>query len=375
MSTAGNDRRRNCDAEEAWRVITYFDSIIERGESIHSLLNQTARFVARTVGIRSPDDAVAMTVHPDGSESDLPAGPTDVVRTLSSGGHVWISPGYETSDFDCLVVDRLALAVTVTLRMLRTGDRDRSESALVQTALCATTGEIERARALRLLGFRSGEPLRAAAIAGLDDGEERVVDQLRSCDPTVRVARAENLHMVVTAGTIPDDLSVPIGTRMSVGRSVPAREVWRSWHEAHINLSFSLPSTHDAPPYSYGEAAIVRAERVGCFSLLAQYLPAEALADVPDVRALNKLVSGPGGTEMLRTLEAVAATESLRRAATLMHMHHNSVAHRIARAEHILGFEITVPYGRVRLMMILVMRRLLVRSLETHGAYPLPRTN
>jgi DNA-binding PucR family transcriptional regulator len=39
-------------------------------------------------------------------------------------------------------------------------------------------------------------------------------------------------------------------------------------------------------------------------------------------------------------------------------LHHNSVATRVQRAERLLGFSITEPYGRSRLLLGLVLRRL-----------------
>nr|WP_232542122.1 LysR family transcriptional regulator [Nocardia bovistercoris] len=62
---------------------------------------------------------------------------------------------------------------------------------------------------------------------------------------------------------------------------------------------------------------------------------------------------------MLHILLAVAATESLRQAARTVHMHHNSVTHRVQRAERALGFSCTKPYGRTRLMFVLTLHRIL----------------
>ncbi|KIM14422.1 hypothetical protein QV65_32225 [Rhodococcus erythropolis] len=166
------------------------------------------------------------------------------------------------------------------------------------------------------------------------------------------------MWVVLISGVIPEDLSVPVGARVIVGPLVPALFVCRSWLEARDALQFALPSTHDAPPYSDGEAVVFESDRVGCFSLLARYLPTNAISEVAEVRALGLLTRGAGGNEMLRTLEAVASMDSIRQAAANIHMHHNSVSHRVSRAEEALGFDITAPYGRVRLMMTLILHRL-----------------
>ena len=58
---------------------------------------------------------------------------------------------------------------------------------------------------------------------------------------------------------------------------------------------------------------------------------------------------------MMTVLEAVAATESIRRAAQLVHMHHNTVAQRVRDAENVLGYPLTEPCGRTRLMVGLIL--------------------
>jgi DNA-binding PucR family transcriptional regulator len=119
-----------------------------------------------------------------------------------------------------------------------------------------------------------------------------------------------------------------------------------------------LPSTHDSPPYTVEEAAIVDVRNVGCFSLLADRLTQEDISEAAEVSILDAIAAEPGGADILRTLEIVAATESLRKAASMLHMHHNSVRLRVTKAEQMLGFDVSAPYGRVRLMMSLVLRRL-----------------
>ena len=106
-----------------------------------------------------------------------------------------------------------------------------------------------------------------------------------------------------------------------------------------------------------GEAVMVRGHHLGGYALLAEKLDPDDIAAVPDVERLDQLCSDDDD-EMLRTLEAVASTDSLRKAAHSVHMHHNSLARRVERAEHVLGFGITEPYGRTRLFLALTLRRI-----------------
>jgi hypothetical protein len=65
---------------------------------------------------------------------------------------------------------------------------------------------------------------------------------------------------------------------------------------------------------------LVRFENLGGFAAVAEAFTAEQISSVPDVVALDKRAEHVGGEDMIRTLEAVAATESLRRAATMLHL-------------------------------------------------------
>jgi methyl acetate hydrolase len=60
----------------------------------------------------------------------------------------------------------------------------------------------------------------------------------------------------------------------------------------------------------------------------------------------------------LDTLEALAATDSVRAAAQVLGLHHSTVQTRIARIEHDLGFGVTAPSGRQRAAAALHLHRL-----------------
>jgi DNA-binding PucR family transcriptional regulator len=61
---------------------------------------------------------------------------------------------------------------------------------------------------------------------------------------------------------------------------------------------------------------------------------------------------------VIQTLEVLAEAGSLREAARRMHLHHNSIAARVRRAEELLGYKITEPAGGARLQLTLALRRL-----------------
>jgi DNA-binding PucR family transcriptional regulator len=98
----------------------------------------------------------------------------------------------------------------------------------------------------------------------------------------------------------------------------------------------------------------MRYEDLGAQALLAG-LPAEDIAKLPDVLALDHLAAEP---QMLAVLTAVCTTSSIRQAATAIHRHHSSLSARLEHAQQTLGFPLDTQDGRFRLRLALVLRQL-----------------
>jgi DNA-binding PucR family transcriptional regulator len=54
----------------------------------------------------------------------------------------------------------------------------------------------------------------------------------------------------------------------------------------------------------------------------------------------------------------VAATASLRAAASALRLHHSTLQDRIVHIEHLLGWPVRSPDGKLRLQVALTLRRL-----------------
>jgi DNA-binding PucR family transcriptional regulator len=90
-------------------------------------------------------------------------------------------------------------------------------------------------------------------------------------------------------------------------------------------------------------------------ALLAD-IPEDAARDNDDVTAIARIAGNP---EDLDTLDVYCATGSVRRAASLLHLHHSSVARRVEHIGKTLGIELTEPAGLSRASLALAARRLL----------------
>jgi hypothetical protein len=163
---------------------------------------------------------------------------------------------------------------------------------------------------------------------------------------------------VITRGDLLDTaVDVPVGAQVGVSRLRPADAAAVGWREACTALRFTQPSTRERGPYNLEESFLLRADWVGSYGILAEFLPADVLAMVDDVQALDALVA-QFGTPLLQALDAVAATNSVREAGRRLRLHHNSVAARVTAAERTMGFTLSEPFGRSRLFQALTLRRL-----------------
>ncbi|WP_214322385.1 helix-turn-helix domain-containing protein [Nonomuraea sediminis] len=307
----------DADAESAVRVIAYFDSLVRDHVTVPSLLMATARLAQCPVGLH--DAATGRTYRADLTVETV-AAPPEGTRL------VWMERDGEPHGLDEIVLERFAVAAEVTLERATAQD-----PALVELALSADIGEAERTRALRLLGFGPAMPVQALAVSGEVAG-------IRALGGHVRVARVGAVDAVLTSPAVQ---ALPDGARVGIGPELPGLRVAESWAGARTALRFTGP--HDR---------VVRWSELGALALFAD-LPPAAIEELPDVRAARRL-----GEEALTAVRALCVAGSIRAAATTVHLHHSSMAARIARAESVLGFSLADSAGSLRAHLALALVRL-----------------
>lgn len=337
-------------------VLAIVDDCLERDAGIEVILARVAEALGCPVGVEVSQGGL-YAAWPDGSLRAEAAPFSAITRALPDDSRVWIDTARDSLGGDVAVLlRRLGVAAKVALKLTgHTDDRD----ADLRTAVDADADESTRLRALERLGFGGQASVYAFALYGDADAVSRFADQVRSRSSFVRTARLGRIDIVLARdleGVV--GLGVPVGLRASFAGPGPASDVPRLWRHARLALRFALPSPRDSGTYLRDEAVLNDSSSIGGYLLLAETLTVTQLAQVSDVRRLNHLVREQG-TEMLVCLEAVAATDSLRKAAALLHLHHNSVANRVERAQRYLGFDVMERYGRNRLFIALVLRRLL----------------
>ncbi|MBT2235390.1 helix-turn-helix domain-containing protein [Nonomuraea sp. NEAU-A123] len=362
------------DAESAVRVIAYFDSLVRDHVSVPVLLSAAARLTQCPVGLLDATTGRRTRTFPNG-HVDHPGTDQPAVRELASGlGAVWMERDGIPHGLDEIVLERLAAAAEVTLERAVALAREGRDPALVELALSAETGEAERARALRLLGFDPATPLQALAIAIPADEGFALVPGVRTLGHHVRAARIGDTEAALVATALPrlpDSARVgigpelpdsarigigpelpdsarigigpelPVSARIGIGPELPGSRVAESWAGARTALRFTGP--HDR---------VVRWTELGALALYAD-VPDAAIAELADVRSMERL-----GGEAQAAVRALCAEGSVRRSATVLHLHHSSMAARIARAESVLGFSLADSAGRLRAHLALALVRL-----------------
>lgn len=250
---------------------------------------------------------------------------------------------------------RLGIAVRASAQH---DDRTRARTNDLRAIVDPRLSDQDRRSAQRRLGL-AGATVTVLALAGPDDDIETMLGQLRTRSAAVHHLTDDRVHLVLAKELrTPRGLDIPEGVRCAYSPAGPIDLAPAAWRRARSALRFAMPSNHSSGPYLLEEAVMLDSARVGPYGILAEQLTADQIARVEDVQRLDKLYQD-AGPEMLHTLLAVAATESLRQAARVVHMHHNSVTYRVQRAEKVLGFSCTQPYGRARLMFVLTLHRIM----------------
>ncbi|MEU0174896.1 helix-turn-helix domain-containing protein [Streptomyces massasporeus] len=325
----------------------------------------------------------ASTARGGGGDAE-PGGPAATVldpRPAQTAAPGQVPTPSTLSVVDAVILERAAGAVRLVLDRTR-GRAPADDPALVETLLDATAPEPARLHAARRLGLDPTAPARALAPL---NGRPRVVpagpeavplggghaaadaaarpraSQIPSQAQPADVATAQATSRARTGPasapappvpgrhTAPPESRLPAG-RLGVGPAVPVLELPRSWAEARTALRFTAEGTPQDPG-----PRVVHAEELGGIALLAGIVE-PGTEPPPDVRALE---TAAAITPWLSaTLHAVVSTASLRAASAEINVHHSTLQDRLAHAEHLLGWPIRTPQGRLRLQLALTMRRL-----------------
>ncbi|MGB3473415.1 MAG: helix-turn-helix domain-containing protein [Mycobacterium sp.] len=287
--------------------------------------------------------------------------------------------GTSAHPLDEVLADRvrhaLRMAASRAGAVVRLGD-----PALLELVLSDNELPAERARAIRLLGLDESREVRVLAVSAGSPAEAlRVVVRELGDQPvrsvTIGADTALLCYSSEDARTLSDRLDAAIiaafppplpaqlgrGPWVGIGAKSTVFGAATSWQQAQRGLRFAS-STH------YGRRAVAY-ERLSVLELLAD-LPLEKVLRHHDVARINTIAAQPAGAHDVDTTEAFCVLGSLRRTATQLHLHHSTVASRIAHVESAMGWDLADPIDRFTATLVLFVRRIALSAAELSVTEP-----
>ncbi|MFV0457871.1 MAG: helix-turn-helix domain-containing protein [Actinomycetales bacterium] len=323
------------DAASVLRVISHFDTLVERRAGLSSFVRAAAALSGYPAGLRDPAGARVLRSAPDGVP--LPEAPLSQewsrhVVDVDSGVIVWLEHA-APSPVLALVLERFAGGVRVTLDRTRQG---LSYADAVRIAIDEDSDTRTRDVALRRLAV--AEP---AMVLALDAGDVPVE---RTGIPDRLTAQVLDVRACILPSPL-HGVQLRAPARAGAAMAKRAADLPQAWNRALVALRFAGHTGLHGP--------VVHYEELGAIATVAEAVSQESASADPDVTRLRELTREHGWP--ISTLEAVLASSSLRQAATQLHIHHSTLQERLSRLEVWLGFSPISPAGRIRVGLALVL--------------------
>ncbi|MFE3189712.1 PucR family transcriptional regulator [Nocardia sp. NPDC059240] len=396
MSTLGSD------PAAVLRVLAHFDAFDESAANADTVIRAAALLAECPVGAMWSDGTV---IRYDAAGRLLPAIAANPGDSLGTDPAVWLerraSPGgREPRDggdgtdrrrdvdpdhvahpdcpahpLDQVVMDRLRHCLRMVSARQAANPLRMDDPALLEVVLSEKERREDRVRAMRLLGLDPARATRVLAVAGPGAAEAvRIIGEqvpvLRQAvigatvavlvqDPALRDGCADHglsdalNHAVVEA--FPASRTGAGGPWIGMGERLPAVAAATSWEQARRALRFASSTWHGR--------RVVAFERLGSLELLAD-MPVQRLLGNADVVRINEFASNEAGALAVDTLEAFCMFGTLRGTAQELHLHHSTVAARIAQVEAVMGWDMGEALDRFMATLVLTVRRIALSSAE-----------
>ncbi|MEU1209871.1 helix-turn-helix domain-containing protein [Nocardia sp. NPDC005825] len=402
------------DPAAALRVITHFDAFDESAANADTVIRAAALLAECPVGASWPSGTV---IRYDAAGRLLPATgvPADA---LGSDPAVWLErraasePAVTESAagphlLDGVVLDRLRHCLLVSASRQVANPLGMDDPALLEVVLSEKERREDRVRAMRLLGLDPGRATRVLAVAGPgaveavriigeqvpilrqavigattavlvqdlaplgvgSDGRGPVAangfpagEAAGAAGPTTGPGRpsmvdrglSDTLNFAVVQA-FPASQAGVAGPWIGVGERLPALAAAASWGQARRALRFASSTWHGR--------RVIAFERLGALELLAD-LPVQRLLGTADVTRINEFAATEAGALAVDTLEAFCVFGTLRSTATELHLHHSTVAARIAQVEAVMGWDVDDALDRFTATLVLFVRRMALSSAQ-----------
>jgi hypothetical protein len=213
----------DADAENAVRVIGFFDALMTGKADLNTLLRSTATLAECPVGMEAAGRGLVLRADPSGT-IDVQGPPAGAQIRMSGDASFWLSRPAGTLAFDEMMLERFALAGSLLLDRTVNALPSVGDPALVELVVSASAGIAERSRALHLLGIDPTASLRVAVSTRM---------------PSAPARSAPVGSHVVTLLTTDDSTALLDSARpgTDVCGAVITRSVYRKLDDATVTLS------------------------------------------------------------------------------------------------------------------------------------------
>ncbi|SEM49189.1 PucR family transcriptional regulator [Rhodococcus maanshanensis] len=358
------------DSVSVLRIISYFDELGESAANADTVVRSAALLAECPVGARwESGTVIRYGALGDPLDDDRPETPA------RQDLEVWLERAGGEHPLDSVLMDRLrhTLRVAAVRPGAAAGPR-MGDPALLEVVLSGKERREDRIRAVGLLGLDPAQYVRVLAVSATANSAAaelisrscpgRIVRSVAVGNLTAMLVQedldsrrlADGLHEAIVAaypsvpGTGRDRGPwVGIGERTSI-YAAPA-----SWDQARRALRFASSTVFGRRAVAFG--------LLGSLELLAE-IPLERLLNDRDVARLNAFAASEAGSQDVTTLEAFCVFGSLRRTATELHVHHSTVASRLAHIEKEMGWDLERSTDRFMATLALMLRRMSLSSAE-----------
>jgi hypothetical protein len=326
----GRLARVDPDAGAAVKVIAYFDRLVEGRAGLEPIVRGAAVLAGCAARLVDEDRRVQVRIDVHGrvlGDIGLPDPDWPSAPLVQDGPPVlWLERGGPAGPVDAMVLERAAAAARGVLERTRGRSKALDDPASVEVLFDAAVAAQTRLTIARRLGIAENAQVRAVALVG-------EVGRVESADGASWPGRRRSRDSRAGIGPIGDVLDLPA-----------------SWSGARTALRFTTADTAQDPG-----PRVVHADQLGGLAVLAEVIGPDT-DPVPDVVAIER--ARTDAPWVLATLVALATSPSLRTAATTLRVHHSTLQERLGHVEHVLGWSIRDPQGRLRLHLAIAMWRL-----------------
>lgn len=360
------------DSASVLRIISCFDQLHESAATADAVVRCAALLAECPVSARWTSGTVIRydgtgRPQPDADPQPAPASADEPSVRLERDG-----PGHA---LDPVLLDRVGHTLRgVAKRTGVSGELRLGDPALLEVVLSGKERREDRVRAVRLLGLDETRDVCVLAVSAHSPPEALRIIAHQLAGAVVRSTAIGNATAVLCQGAIDtralsDGLESAItaafpgprpagsnrGPWVGIGSSVDALAASASWHQAQGALRFASST-------GYGRRAVAY-ERLSALELLAD-IPLDRVLRHRDVLRINEIAASPTGGLGVDTVEAFFVFGSLRRTAAELHLHHSTVAARLAQVESQMGWDLNDPMDRFTATLVLMIRRIALSSAE-----------